>query len=187
MKTEYACAQCGASVWRQPSGVIARVFCSRQCSAASNRGKPSKRRPMIGPDHPKWKGGAILQNGYRYLWIPEHPNALPSGYVAEHRQVMADHLGRRLEVFEDVHHRNGDRLDNRLDNLALMTDSAHTSHHQALLRGSWALKHPCCVECGTTERRHFGRGKCTRCYGRAHMAKWRRLGYIAPSRRKPQV
>ena len=46
-----------------------------------------------------------------------------------HRAMMEEHLGRKLDRQEVVHHINGDKHDNRLGNLQVMTLSEHTRHH----------------------------------------------------------
>ncbi len=55
------------------------------------------------------------------LWAPDHPRARKGHYVFEHIFVMEESLGRYLLPHESVHHRNGVRDDNRLDNLELWT------------------------------------------------------------------
>lgn len=67
--------------------------------------------------------GFIDEFGYRVLSYKDHPNASKTGKnkykVREHTIVMSAHLGRPLHKHESIHHKNGIRDDNRLENLEL--------------------------------------------------------------------
>lgn len=91
---------------------------------------PKKVR-YYGKDHYNWKGGTMVDK-YGYVWeyAPSHPFA-SKGYVKQHRLVMERKLGRYLSSHEVVHHINGDKSDNRPENLELMTKSTHQKHHKA--------------------------------------------------------
>lgn len=65
----------------------------------------------------------VDKTGYAKLKLPQHPEAHANGWVFEHRKVMSDFLGRKLVPEENVHHINGVRDDNRLENLELWNTS----------------------------------------------------------------
>ena len=82
-----------------------------------------------------WKGGEIKDaRGYVWSYAPDHPNknAMGKGYVKRSRLLMEKKIGRYLTKNEAVHHINGIRDDDRIENLIVMTKSAHSSHHSSL-------------------------------------------------------
>lgn len=79
-----------------------------------------------------WRGGRHKRNqtGYIVIHSPDHPNRTANGYVFEHRLVMEKHLGRYLTAEEVVHHKNGIKDDNRIENLELVESTGkHVSQH----------------------------------------------------------
>lgn len=91
--------------------------------------------PRAGEGHPEWKGGRIVnKDGYVQVYAPDHPTThRTKKYVLEHRLVMEKHLGRYLTRDEVVHHRNGQKDDNRLENLELF--STNGEHLRETLKG----------------------------------------------------
>jgi len=66
------------------------------------------------------------------------PGASRSGWMQEHRAVMAQHLGRPLHDHETIHHLNGQRADNRVENLELWSRSQPPGQ-RVTDKTAWAL------------------------------------------------
>jgi predicted transcriptional regulator len=109
-----------------------------------DRGQDVKPRLARGERHGAWNGGVVITPcGYRRICVPrDHKFAEMRdrvGYILEHRLKMAEHLGRALLPQEIVHHVNGDRTDNRIENLELR----HKGNHPPGVRFK-------CCDCGST-------------------------------------
>lgn len=107
----------------------------------------------------------LSPNGYVRIYISG------IGRVFEHRWVMEQHLGRKIHRTEHVHHMNGNRTDNRIENLQLVDASIHNRLHEPRIvtkAKSWAKGFDRCIECDTTSRPHRARGLCRDCYRRRY-------------------
>ena len=77
-----------------------------------------------------WKGGfSTTKKGYRLVLCPDHHRADTKGYVLEHILVWERETGVQVPSNCCIHHLNGDKTDNRIQNLCLMQHKAHTVFH----------------------------------------------------------
>lgn len=94
--------------------------------------KKGRRVPFCDPNrkgdmNPAWKGGRHTMKGYLKVWVPEHPYCDSKGYVFEHRLVVEKYIGRYLRTDEIVHHKDGVRSHNDIDNLQITNSKEHGS------------------------------------------------------------
>ena len=106
---------------------------------------------------PTNKKGGTISNGYFWIYMPSHHRARPNGYVKRAVLVLEQRLGRHLQQDEDSHHVNGDKRDDRDENLEVLTHAAHSGLHVTVAIA--------CVQCGGP---HRARGLCSACYMKAY-------------------
>lgn len=143
-KVKLTCKECGSVFYEHESHAKRRVCCTEECwRKYMGKARFGTKR---GANNPAWKGGLVEHSrGYLYVHAPDHPFA-SNAYVFEHRLIMErwlrEHrpksqyltgLGNNKYLRQDiiVHHKNGDKKDNRLENLECMTQSEHMRHHRA--------------------------------------------------------
>jgi hypothetical protein len=90
---------------------------------------------------PNWRGGVkTTKKGYRMVLCPEHHRADSRGYVMEHILVWEAESGTKLPANCCIHHLNGIKNDNRIENLSVMLHTAHTVHHHKGVKRSESTK-----------------------------------------------
>lgn len=108
------CKHCGIEY--KPKTSRPTFYCGSSCYHLERKGKPRK--------------GIRYSWGYKYIFMPEHPQANDGRYIAEHRYLMEKNLGRFLKSNEVVHHINANKQDNRLENLIVLTRREHALAHR---------------------------------------------------------
>lgn len=141
------CDVCGKRFHRKPSQIekSKRHYCSVACHAAAKallmRGAGNHQYGLKGSANASWKSD-MKETRYGYIAVRclEHPFRDKSGFVLEHRLVAEEYLltdensveidGRRyLNPDYVVHHKNFDRMDNRPENLAVLSHAEHQRLH----------------------------------------------------------
>lgn len=137
------CPRCNSARWvRLIRNNPTSKYC-KQCHKEATYKKPLIR---LKENHPRWKGGRLITSeGYILIYVePSNPfycmarkSLKGKDYVFEHRLVMAIHLNRPLLSQERVHHLNGIKNDNRIENLELLASVGEhiTLHNKGYREG----------------------------------------------------
>lgn len=125
-----------AAHFRTTQSVVSRYLIAHGIEPVQRRGAGR------GPRHPSWRGGVTYIEGYRWVKLdradPYFCMASTQDYVAEHRLVMARHLGRALYPDETVHHRRG-KTENDIEHLELWSNR-HPKGQRVEDIAEWAVE-----------------------------------------------
>lgn len=120
-RTEKSCVFCGDG-FTVIKSTAHRKYCSRECRSEHlkeiMRGHGPRKPPVQGTRRKN-------KTGYIEVYMPSHPMAKWGGWMLEHRLIMSQHLGRTLLGTETVHHIDGVRDNNRVENLRLASPADH--------------------------------------------------------------
>ena len=106
--------------------------CACGCGQTTTGGRAGHRRYKRGHNR-RGVGKGWTQCGYKYISV----NGVA---IAEHRHILEQHLGRRLTIDEVVHHVNGDPLDNRIENLVVVSRAEHRRLHAGTKWKHWTAE-----------------------------------------------
>jgi endogenous inhibitor of DNA gyrase (YacG/DUF329 family) len=122
----HPCKVCGKNS-RRGNDRSYRQTCSMECEKIlkSQIGKKYILPNRLGQRVKTAKHWRITTQGYKELIEGD----TPIFRQLEHRRIMEIYLGRKLLFKEHVHHINGNKLDNGIENLLLLTSSEHTRLH----------------------------------------------------------
>lgn len=129
------CIDCNERKWRH-----AKKKQCRRCYDYERRYGIKRNENNLENTLEKRRKGCLRKDGYISMQnknLIDHPNAY-KGRIQQHILIMCEHLGRPLIKGESVHHKNGIRNDNRIENLELWS-STHPAGQRVEDKIQWAL------------------------------------------------
>lgn len=123
------CATCGKEIRVSPSSVRERNFCTNGCRLAWLKEHVRTETNVKGHSKGHKAPHLTALNIERNPKLALERDAVKRGVYSDHRRIMEQHLGRKLEPWEDVHHINGIHDDNRIENLVVLSHREHLKLH----------------------------------------------------------